>query len=70
MRPEPGLIIAQGRYITETVAAMLPLEPAYKEEGRTWDTQQRANQKKLKAWIINPAERQIVSEERDANYAE
>ena len=67
---EPGLIIAQGRYITETVAAMLPLEPAYKEEGRTWDTQQRANQKKLKAWIINPAERQIVSEERDANYAE
>ena len=66
----PGLVIAQSRYITETVAPMFPSKPAYEQETRTWETRHRKNEKRLNAWIVNPYDTQIVSEERDVNYAE
>jgi 4-amino-4-deoxy-L-arabinose transferase-like glycosyltransferase len=67
---KPGIIITQGRRITETVASMLPENPAYTEENRAWETPHMIYQNKFKAWIINPDNKQIVTEERDANYAE
>ena len=65
-----GLIIAQDRYLSNTISEMLPKEPAYVERNCKWETSQKTLQKKLKAWVINPENRQVVTEERDVNYAE
>ena len=64
------MIIAQGRYLTDSVIAMLPKQPSYTEESRTWDSKQNIKERKMKAWIINPVDAQIVTEKRDMNYAE
>jgi 4-amino-4-deoxy-L-arabinose transferase-like glycosyltransferase len=49
---EPGIVISQDRYITETAASMLPSQPAYAEVRYTWESPDVC-QKKLKAWLIN-----------------
>lgn len=49
---QPGMIISQGRYMTETVASMLPNQPTYEEADFTWETSEK-RQKKMKAWFIN-----------------
>jgi hypothetical protein len=63
---EPGMIISQGRYITETVAAMLPAQPAYAETNYKWELPERL-QKKLKAWLINANVSQILAENVEAD---
>ncbi len=65
---QPGLIISQGRYLTETVALMLPDQPTYLEAGHTWETSEK-RQKKLKAWLINADVSQIAMESKEANGA-
>lgn len=67
---QPGLIIAQGRYLTESVVSMLPEEPAYAEEYKTWEDPKKKYKEKLKAWIINPNNMELAIEERSTSYAE
>ncbi len=49
---EPGIVISQSRYITETAVSMLPAQPAYVEVRYAWESLDLC-QKKLKAWLIN-----------------
>jgi 4-amino-4-deoxy-L-arabinose transferase-like glycosyltransferase len=63
---EPGIIISQGRYITETAAAMLPAQPAYAETDYKWELPER-HQKKLKAWLVNANVSQILAENVEAD---
>lgn len=49
---EPGMIISQGRYISETAASMLPPQPAYAETSHKWELPQR-RRNKFRAWLIN-----------------
>jgi len=49
---KPGIIVSQGRYISETAASMLPSQPAYSETCYKWELAKR-QQNKLKAWVIN-----------------
>ncbi len=65
----PGLIIAQGKFLTADVAAMLPQEPVYTEVNNTWDNPQ-SKINKLRAWIVNPDNTQIVTKEKDVNNAQ
>jgi hypothetical protein len=65
---QPGIIISQGRYITETAASMLPSQPTYAETGYTWESPGK-RQKKLKAWLINADISQMVMESKEANRA-
>jgi len=46
---KPGVIISQNRYITETVASMLPTQPAYAETCYKWESPDR----KYRVWLIN-----------------
>jgi len=65
---QPGVIISQGRYINEEVAALLPPQPTYMEDRHTWESPERY-QKKLNAWFINPCLSQISMESMEANHA-
>jgi hypothetical protein len=65
---EPGIVISQGRYVTETAASMLPSQPAYAETRYTWESPDVC-QKKLKAWLINADLSQIALESQEANRA-
>ncbi len=49
---EPGIVISQARYITETAVSMLPSQPAYTETCYKWELPER-RKNKLKAWLIN-----------------
>lgn len=49
---KPGIIVSQGRYISETDAAMLPAQPTYAETLYKWELS-KSQQNKLKAWIID-----------------
>ena len=61
----PGVVIGQTRYVTETVAAMLPLQPSYAESSYRWESAG----KKLRAWVINADISQIAGESKEANRA-
>lgn len=65
---QPGVIISQGRYITETVASILPSQPAYKETCYIWESLNK-HQKKYKAWLINQDTSQIALESKEENRA-
>jgi 4-amino-4-deoxy-L-arabinose transferase-like glycosyltransferase len=65
---KPGIVISQGRYITETAASMLPAQPAYAETCYKWELPER-RQNKLKAWLINADNSQIAVESKEANRA-
>jgi len=65
---QPGVIISQGRYIDEEVAALLPPQPTYMEDRHTWESPERY-QNKLNAWFINPCISQISMESKEANHA-
>jgi 4-amino-4-deoxy-L-arabinose transferase-like glycosyltransferase len=65
---EPGVIISQGKFITETVAAMLPEQPTYAEAKYKWEPNSR-NQKKFKAWLVNANVSQILAESMEADSA-
>jgi 4-amino-4-deoxy-L-arabinose transferase-like glycosyltransferase len=58
---QPGLIIAQGRHVTDSVSAMLPPQPDYIEASKAWDSP-NSRKKKFRAWIINPDNEQIADE--------
>jgi 4-amino-4-deoxy-L-arabinose transferase-like glycosyltransferase len=45
----PGIIISQSQYMTETVASMLPSQPAYAETCYKWESPDR----KYRVWLIN-----------------
>ena len=62
---EPGIIISQNRYITETIASMLPVEPTYSESSNKWESPYR----KYKVWLINQANTQTENKSLDANEA-
>jgi len=49
---------------------MLPEEPAYAEEYKTWEDPKKKYKEKLKAWIINPNNMELAIEERSTSYAE
>jgi hypothetical protein len=51
-KDQPGMIISQGRYVTEAIAPMLPNQPTYEEASFSWETPEK-RQKKMKAWLIN-----------------
>jgi 4-amino-4-deoxy-L-arabinose transferase-like glycosyltransferase len=65
---QPGIIISQGRYLTETAASMLPSQPAYAETCYKWELPER-RKNKLKAWLINVDISQIAGESKEANRA-
>jgi hypothetical protein len=65
---QPGVIISQGRYITETIASMLPSQPTYKETCYLWESPNK-HQKKYKAWLINHDISQIALECKEENRA-
>jgi len=46
---KPGVIISQNQYITETVASILPAQPAYAEACNKWESPDR----KYRVWLIN-----------------
>jgi 4-amino-4-deoxy-L-arabinose transferase-like glycosyltransferase len=46
---KPGVIISQNRHITETIASMLPSQPAYAETCYKWESPDR----KYRVWLIN-----------------
>ena len=60
---EPGIIISQSRYITESIAKMLPNKYKYSEYCYKWES----DSKKLNAWEINKDETQAVMETNNAN---
>ena len=64
---QPGMIISQGRYITGSIASMLPQQPAFMEKCFSWESPDR-QQKKMKAWLINPDTLQIAMDDKEANY--
>ncbi|MFC1792510.1 ArnT family glycosyltransferase [Planctomycetota bacterium] len=64
----PGIIISQGKHITEKVAAMLPPLPSYIEASNTWESTQRY-QKKFRAWLINPDCSQVEMKDREVSCA-
>ena len=66
---EPGIVISQGRYVSQTVASILPAQPAYAETCYKWEPPKR-RQNKLKAWLINANIPQIAGESEEANRAE
>ena len=55
---EPGIIISQSRYITGTVASMLPGQPTYAETRYKWESPGR----KFRAWLINQDNRKNETE--------
>ena len=65
---EPGIVISQGRYITETAASILPSQPAYAETCYKWELHGR-RQNKLKAWLVNAEISQTAGESKEANRA-
>ena len=65
---QPGVIISQGRYISETVASMLPSQPAYKETSFAWESPDK-HQKKFKAWLINQDTSKFAVECKEENHA-
>jgi 4-amino-4-deoxy-L-arabinose transferase-like glycosyltransferase len=58
---EPGVIISQGRHISQTVTSMLPAQAAYAEIQYKWELPEK-HQKKLKAWLVNADVSQIPAE--------
>jgi 4-amino-4-deoxy-L-arabinose transferase-like glycosyltransferase len=66
---QPGLIIAQGRHVTNSVSAMLPSQADYIEASKAWDSSNSRN-KKFRAWIINPNNEQIANQKRIDAYEE
>jgi hypothetical protein len=65
---QPGMIISQGRYVTDSIASMLPQQPAFAETCFRWESPDR-QLKKMKAWLINPDVSQIAMENKGVNYA-
>ena len=65
---QPGLIISKGRYISETVASMLPSLPTYKETKYVWESHEK-HQEKLRAWLINPNVSKFAIENKEKNRA-
>jgi hypothetical protein len=65
---KPGIVISQAGYVTETVASMLPSQPAYAEVCCTWESADVC-QNKLKAWLINADISQTAMESKEANRA-
>ncbi|HUU17296.1 MAG TPA: hypothetical protein VMW72_09115 [Sedimentisphaerales bacterium] len=65
---QPGLVISQGTNIKEAAAALLPTQPTYMEDRRTWVSPEK-HQKKLKAWLINPDRSLIAMESEEASSA-
>jgi 4-amino-4-deoxy-L-arabinose transferase-like glycosyltransferase len=59
----PGIIIGQTRYFTETVASLLPPQPTYKESIYKWES----NNKKLMAWVMDKNNTLIGMENGNAN---
>jgi hypothetical protein len=65
---QPGLIISQGRYITKTVASMLPSKPAHQEISYSWESPEK-HQEKLRAWLINHDISKFATENKEENCA-
>ena len=65
---QPGIVISQGRYISEAAVSMLPAQPAYAEICYTWESPDLC-QKKLKAWLVNTNASQVAEESKEANRA-
>jgi 4-amino-4-deoxy-L-arabinose transferase-like glycosyltransferase len=65
---QPGLIISKGRYISETVASMLPSLPAYRETSYAWESPDK-HQEKLKAWLINKDIAKFAIKSKEKNHA-
>jgi 4-amino-4-deoxy-L-arabinose transferase-like glycosyltransferase len=65
---QPGIIISQGRYVTDTIAPMLPVQPILEETCFPWESVDK-QQKKMKAWLINQDVSSIAMEDKENNNA-